>query len=289
MKILLACLSFERLTGSELYVFELAKNLSKQGHKITIASYRVGDPLVSLVKEYGVECCNINFIPNESYDLIHCQHEPVTQLLIEKFPNTPKICSIHSEVISLENPVIHPSIKKYIAIRDSIKDYLINTYHIDSSMIDVIYNPIDRTKFYPKETKDHNAVLFVGTIDYLRKKTIYDLIETTVKSGRNLWIIGDNSSNYLNDILKYDHVFHRDAVIDIAKYTQSCNETAGVMLGRTTIEGWMCNKPGWIYEIDAAGEIIDKKFHSPPADLERFYSENVTAEILVQYNKILNY
>ena len=288
MKILLAGLSFEKLTGSELYIFELAKNLARRGCEVTIASYRIGGPLISLIEEYGVKCYHVDYIPNEPYDLIHCQHEPITNLLVEKFPNIPKICSIHSEVISLENPIIHSSIKKYIAVRSSIKDYLINTYHIKAEDIDVIYNPIDQTKFYPKETKDHNAVLFVGTLDYLRKNTIYDLIKTTEKSGRNLWVIGEDCSNYLNDILKHSHVFYHGAVIDIAKYTQRCNETAGVMLGRTTIEGWMCNKPGWIYNIDAVGEILNKALHNPPPNIDQFYGENVTKQISVQYTKILN-
>ena len=58
-------------------------------------------------------------------DLIHTQHKPITEHICRLYPNIPKISTIHSEVIDLEIPYVHESIKKYIAIRPEIKDYLI--------------------------------------------------------------------------------------------------------------------------------------------------------------------
>lgn len=42
IKVLLGCLSFANLTGSEIYVYELAKALSKQNCDITIC-LQIGD------------------------------------------------------------------------------------------------------------------------------------------------------------------------------------------------------------------------------------------------------
>ncbi len=84
-----------------------------------------------------------------------------------------------TEVIELEDPIKHESIKKYIAIRPEIKDHIIDKFEIPEDMIEVIYNPIDSEKFKPKDTKEENFILFVGTIDYLRRETIMDLIEYT--------------------------------------------------------------------------------------------------------------
>ena len=39
-------------------------------------------------------------------------------------------------------------------------------------------------------------------------------------------------------------------------------------MGRTTIEGWMCGKKGWIYDVDSKGEIISKNLHEIPNDME---------------------
>jgi hypothetical protein len=40
------------------------------------------------------------------------------------------------------------------------------------------------------------------------------------------------------------------------KSMKNCKET-GIMLGRTTIEGWMCIRGGWIYNVDN-GNIVNK-------------------------------
>lgn len=287
MEILIGCLFFRSFTGSEMYVFELAKNLVKLGLDITIASPNLGEPLSSIAKENGIKVCNlVDLDKNKKYDLIHCQHTPVVEYLINLYPDIKKICTIHSEVIYLENPVLHDSIKKYIAIRPEIKTHLINNFGLNGKNIDVIYNPVDETRFFEKKTKDHNSVLVVGTIDYLRKNTIYDLVDYTKSVGRDLWLIGDNSDYYLNDVLKNKHVKYSTSVQNIEKYTQRCNETAGILLGRTTIEGWMCGKSGWIYDVDSEGNILNKNLHNPPEDVQKFYSSNVAKQIKNIYENI---
>jgi hypothetical protein len=44
--------------------------------------------------------------------------------------------------------------------------------------------------------------LFVGTIDYLRKNTIQDLVNTTKENNEELWIVGKKNDTYLDDGLK---------------------------------------------------------------------------------------
>jgi hypothetical protein len=51
--------------------------------------------------------------------------------MMQFYPEVEKVYSIHSEVIELENPIKDKSIKKYIAIRPEIKDYLITEHSID--------------------------------------------------------------------------------------------------------------------------------------------------------------
>jgi glycosyltransferase involved in cell wall biosynthesis len=180
------------------------------------------------------------------FDIIHCQHKPIVDVMNMLYPTVDKICTIHSEVISLENPVIHSSIKKYIAIRPEIKNHIVKNFDISEDMVDVIYNPIDEYKFSPKNVKTENYILFVGSVDYLRKNTIFDLVELTKNENKELWIVGENKSDYLNDLLKNNHVKYYGPTIDVEKYIHRCSETAGILLGRTTIEGWMCGKSGWI-------------------------------------------
>jgi glycosyltransferase involved in cell wall biosynthesis len=288
MKILLGCLSFKEFTGSEMYVFEVAKGLIKQGYDVSVISANIGGELTNLANEANIKTYSFNNPPTyETFDIIHCQHVPVVNALIELYPNTKKICSIHSEVISLENPVKDKNIKKYIAIRPEIKKHINTKFGIPNEMIEVIYNPINEDKYNFGNTSVENAVIFVGTVDYLRKRSILDMVAYTKKHNMEFWLVGKNHSDYLDTILKEPHVKYHEACENVEDYVKRAKETAGVLLGRTTIEGWFCGKPGWIYKITEKGLIQTKRLHHPPKDLDDFRVNNVINKIINEYKNIV--
>ena len=316
VRVLLSCLNFKNLTGSELYVFELAKELKKLNCSVTVLS-QIGGPLTEMAKKLGIKCLSFEEAPgfkmgdgkwgfngpngsevskenamyrisDVNYDIIHMQHKPVAERMLQFYPELNKIYSIHSEVIELENPIKDNTIKKYIAIRPEIKDYIVNNFEIPEEQVDIIYNPIDNDKFKPNPSiKTENAVLFVGTIDYLRKETILDLMERTKEEGKELWLVGEDKGNYLQQVLFETHVKHFPATWSVENFIYKCEETAGIQLGRTTIEGWMCGKPSWIYKVDAGGFILSKEKFNPPTDMEKYYASNVAKQIKEEYLKNL--
>lgn len=315
LRVLLSCLFFRTFTGSELYVYELAKKLQKMNCDVTVMS-QIGGVLTDMAKRNGIKVLSFEQAPGfkmgdgkwgfttdkgfqpstegmmyriseAPFDIIHMQHKPVAERMIQFYPEVEKVYSIHSEVIELENPIKHESIKKYIAIRPEIKDYLINEFSIPENEIQVIYNPIDEEKFVSKNQKVENSILFVGTIDYLRRETIMDLIDYTRENNKELWLIGEDKSNYLPQILLNPHVKHFPPTWNVETYINKCSETAGIQLGRTTIEGWMCNKPGWIYKVDSQGFIKNKELHQVPTDMEKYHSTKVAESIKEIYYKVL--
>jgi hypothetical protein len=318
LKVMIACLSFSNLTGSEMYVYELAKELTSQNCDVTICS-SIGNPLGNMAKRLGIKLASVTEPPGFKlgdgewklkssqgevvsekntlyklseieFDVIHCNHKPVTEHIMRLYPNTPIISSIHSEVISLEEPVISPQIKKYIAIRPEIKQHLIQKFNIDEKLIDVIYNPIDGQKFKVVNNtnkRDKKRILFVGTIDYLRKETIKDLIKTTAENNQELWLVGKLNGVVLEELNMGPNVKYFEPTYSIEKFIHECDETAGILLGRTTIEGWMCGKNGWIYNVDDAGNILSKKLHEVPDNIEQFDSKNVASEIINRYLEII--
>ena len=315
IKVLLSCLFFRGFTGSELYVYELAKSLMKLNCSVTVLS-QIGGPLTDMAKKIGIKCLsfeespgfklgdgvwgfetpnghqvsilnNLYKVSETDYDIVHIQHKPVAERILNMYPELDKIYSIHSEVISLEDPVKDPSIKKYIAIRPEIKSHMIDKFQIPEEMIDVIYNPIDNEKFKSTDIPSEDYVLFVGTIDYLRKESILDLMEYTREIGKELWLVGENNGNYLDNILLEPHVKHFSSTWNIENYISKSFETAGVQLGRTTIESWMCGKPSWIYKVDSEGFILSKERFNPPSDIEKYFTMNVAQQIKNEYIKIL--
>ena len=317
LKVLLSCLFFKTFTGSEMYVYELARGLKKLNCDVTVLS-DINGPLSQLAKQQGIKVVSFQdapgyklgdgkwgfntpqgFQPSQinmmykvsevNFDIIHTQHTPVTNQICGMYPNVDKISTIHSEVIELENPVIHESIKKYVCIRPEIQDYIIDKFNIEKENTEVIYNPIDNNRFNTKNTKDDNYILFVGTIDYLRENTIRDLVTYSKEVGKELWLVGENKSNYLDELLTNQHVKYFNATNKVETFVKNCSETAGILLGRTTIEGWMCGKLGWIYNVNELGEILNKKRFDIPKDISKFESIEVAKKIKQIYIRVLNY
>lgn len=321
IKVLIGCLYFSTYTGSELYFYELAKELTQLGCDVTVCAKSTGGDLPKRASTYGIKVRNINEPPGyklgdgkwmlktpqgdvvskentlyavepTNFDILHLSHQPIVEHLMKLYPDVPVISSIHSEVISVEEPIVSDRIKKYIAIRPEIKQFMIDKFNIASEKISVIYNPIDGDRFKPKQSKprDKKRVLFAGTLDYLRRNTILDLIEYTKQTDAELYIIGKIGSNGVNldEILKTEsHVKYFPATWRIEDYLYECDETAGILLGRTTIESWMCGKPAWIYNIDSSGEIQSKTLHEVPSDVNKFASNNIAKEIVEEYKSII--
>lgn len=288
LKVLIGGLFFKNLTGSEMYIYELSKELVKLDCDVSIISSVVGDPLKKMAIKNGVKVFDMRFPPiNENFDIIHVQHAPIVEALIHLFPNTPKICTIHSEVIDVENPIIHPSIKKYISIRNRITEYLKIKFGIDNENIVELYNPIDSNKFNTENISDKNYILFVGSLEHLRRNALFDLSNYAKSQNKELWIVGTNHSNYLQELLKEKHIKHFESTYDIDSFVKNCSETGGIMMGRTTIEGWMCGKPGWIYNVDKYGNILNKDLHQVPEDINKFHSDVVAKKIKEEYLKII--
>jgi glycosyltransferase involved in cell wall biosynthesis len=316
LKVLLSCLFFKTYTGSEMYVYELAKGLKKLNCDVTVLSDTNG-PLSKLAQQQGIKVLSFNNSPGYKmgdgkwgfntpqgpqpsqqnvmykmsevdFDIIHTQHTPVTNQMCQMYPNIDKISTIHSEVIELENPVLNESIKKYICIRPEIQEHIVNKFGISVGNTEVIYNPIDTNRFNNKNVKDDGYILFVGTIDYLREYAIKDLVEYSKSIGKELWLVGDNKADYLTLLLENPHVKYFPSTNNVEKFVKNCSETAGILLGRTTIEGWMCGKSGWIYNVDKYGKIINKEKFDIPDDVIKFDYMEIAKKIKEEYIKILN-
>jgi len=310
LKILIGCLNFKGLTGSEISTMELAKGLSKNGCDVYVVS-QIGRSFKVEAEKHNIKVFPINeppgfkmgdgkwvfntptskklsepnklyLVKDMKFDVIHTNHKPITERLLQLYPNNNFVNIVRSEVIDLENPVVDDKIKKYIAIRPSIKDYMINDFNIEEDKIDVVYNLFDKSRFSVKKIEsgvNKKVTLFVGTMDYLRKQPIEDLIENT----EELWLVGKDSMGYASEFdKKYDNVKYFPPTDKIEEFIHKCDETAGIFLGRTTIEGYLCGKPGWIYIVDKSGNLLSKEYSEVPKDMSIFENQ----EIINKYKEI---
>ena len=304
LKVLLCCQFFKNYTGSEVSNYELGRELKKQGCDVTIISSVIGEPMFSKAKRAGIKVFSINnppnfrqvqgsltFFKNEmDFDIIHINHKPIGTNILGMYPNTPAVMHVRSEVIpDFEEPILNNNIKKYISIRETITDY-IQTFGIEKDMIVEIDNPFDYKRFntdYKAKEQETESVLFVGTLDHLRKNILFDLKDITKKDNRELWIIGVNSGGYLDKLLDESHVKYFGVQDKPEDYIKKCTFTAGIFKGRTTIEGFLCGKSGLIYEVDNQGNILSKEFHEVPNDIEKYRADNSAKKVIELYNEVL--
>ena len=233
MNILYATLFYGGLTGSELYAYELVRTLKELGHKVNVYCRGMEEPNLS------------------KYDTLILNHKPFSQHLAHDFDGRViNIC--HSELLDqFEAPIISDKITHYVAIRPGIVQKLHLTHGIPYTKIKLIYNPIDLQRFYPKPPPKHKRkkILFAGSNDYLRSQVVEDLRKQKA------------------ELITVGRGFPIGPTEKIEEYVWDADETAGIMLGRTTLESWACNRPAWIYDVDERGNIKSKVRATPPKDL----------------------
>lgn len=294
MKILLTCLEYNLLSGSPAYVYELTRELVKIGHEVGIISqFDEGSELVKKSQEFGIEMFDFKSFRVNMFkpDVLHLMQPEPSKILLSVFPTTPAVATIHHEFTPFEQPITDPNIKKYIAIRPEIQNRIITETGSSKKNIEIIYNPIDFSRFNTEDTEQspegaRPKVLFVGTIDFLRRQALFDLIAQAIKGYIDLYIVGNKNDRYLNFDLP-ENVHWQPAVWDIEQYVKVCDKTAGILMGRSTIEGWACGKPGIIYDINSATQIESVDEHPVPFDMSRFDSRLVAQQIIKVYESIL--
>lgn len=270
MNIVLALSNYLRLTGSEIYVYELARALSERDCTVTILANGIGGVIKKKTQDMNIKMYNFFDHPALTPDVVHCSQPGPTAYCLKVFPNTPHVVTIHSHLI-YEEPIIHTRVKHYICVRPEIEEAVLTRYPQLKGKTSVIYNGVDTYRFNNDGDPHKNSVLFVGTNDHLRAQVIRDLEARCKKDGKELVLVGEG--------------FPNPPVWDIERYVKDCSETAGIYMGRTTIEGWMCGKPGWIYDVDENGAIKDIAYTQPPKDLTMFDIDYMVHRILEVYDK----
>lgn len=264
LHILLANSSFESLTGSEMYYYELAREYINMNHQVSIVADVIGNPLEGRIKKLGVDVITRDDLTSISPDVCIGSHEIMRE--VEQTFTCPLIQVIHSEndyLWEIEKPIA--GMDHYIAIRETIKEKAIKE-GVHPDKITTIWNPIDLSRFHPVATDlTTRKILFIGKKDKLRKKVIKDLYRIAKKKKLTVQLVGEGQEN--------------EATFNVEKYVNRCEMTASIYMGRTTLEGWACGKAGLIYEVDGEGEIISRKIVAPQPT-EKYDSRKVAEKIL---------
>jgi len=292
MKILISCQNMNAYGGSELYHYELLMGLSKfKELDIYFATYtkpNLDFHLFDKLLNQGIKCIGLEELIsnyNISFDLIIASQPLPNSILCQKYPSIPKISIIHSALRS-EDAVKHDSIKHYIAVQPDIYRCLKNQYRIKTKDISLIYNPINEERFKPNlgrsfSKRAKTTGILIGEInDPLRSHMIEHAVQNCIENNHRLTIISRSKRNFNNELIEIiDPCYGTEIHVKYADFTVGIG-------GRTTIEGWMCGIPSYIYKVDYQGNILDVQLKYPPK-IERFKRNVVAKQHLELYKQIL--
>ena len=267
------------LSGQPLYNYELALQLKRMGHEVTVLSEWIepnygdgGEILAKNLDEAGVIRKRLD--ERGDFDLIIASERESVQVL-DNHPDIQAINIIHSEY-DYETPIEdRPQIVKYVCIRHSIMRHIINEHGIHPSKCCVIFNGIDRNRFKKKKKskRDYYKIVVPCTLDLLREKFLNKLIDEATDK-RRVFIYGHDRGATLHES-KWATIC--PSKFNIEDEIADADEVAGILLGRVNLEAWSCGVNSSIYDPDD----LSNKLYPPPPDFDSKHNiENVAKQIL---------
>jgi hypothetical protein len=167
MRVLLTNNTLGPRAGTELYVYDVALELLKRGHQPIAFSPHLGE-VAELLRAATVPVVQDLSLLSAPPDVIHGHHHYECLIAVLSFPETPAINFCHGWAPSEEEPLMHPSVLRYVAVDHVCRDRLEFEHGIDASRIRVILNSVDTARFRsrtPLPSKPTRALAFGNTFD----------------------------------------------------------------------------------------------------------------------------
>lgn len=262
MRIHLYTHQFRDISGAPVWNYELARVLTQRGHDVAIVAQDVGGIMQEHADANGIATATYS-VRLQRPDVLQVSAMGPAHTAVNRWGTVPAVSTVHS-TLPYEEPFQHANIRYYVGVRPQIVEKMIKDYLVPRNQTRIIYNGVDRHRFRPGGDKlEKPTILFAGTVDYLRASATHITNHWAAQHGYNVIYVGRKLSGQMDD--KPPHVRYCEGDRwDIENLLRQCHMTSGVLLGRTTIEGWACGLPGLIHDIDNDGNVLFSEVHPPP-------------------------
>jgi hypothetical protein len=190
MKILFTNGTLTERTGSELFIFNLAKKLAARGHQVAIYTQAVGK-FADDVRSAGIPVVKAFHQAPFTPDVIHGQHYFPTLAAITAFPTTPAIFVCHGAIPDPERPPRHERIRKYVGVDIPSRDRIVREVGVQAAEVEIIPNAVDMDVFVrraPLPKKISKALVFTNS--YLNSTILGAITDACIASGAQLSLAG---------------------------------------------------------------------------------------------------
>jgi len=150
LKILITNLKLTALSGTELYVRDVALSLFRRGHRPVVYAPMAEGAIVDVLRRATIPVVTrldaVGFEP----DVIHGQHAHQTMAALERFPRAPGIFFCHSFLSWHDEPPLHPRLLRYVAVDRACFDRSISQAGVPEERAVLLLNFVDLERFRPR-------------------------------------------------------------------------------------------------------------------------------------------
>ena len=132
--------------GSEIYVRDVALSLQRRGHRPMAFSLVMG-PVAAELRAATIPVVDDVTRIAERPDVIHGHHHFETLIAALAFPETPVVNFCHGWVPWEEMPLLHPAVRRYVAVDEVCVDRLVREEGIAAELIELLLNFVDLDRF----------------------------------------------------------------------------------------------------------------------------------------------
>jgi len=146
MRILITNINLETVSGTVLYVRDLAVQLLRRGHLPVVFSPTLGKAAEELrIATIPVtdDLASIRIAP----DIIHGHHHPTTMAALAHFENTPALFVCHDRRAWHDSAPHHPRLLRYVAIEETCAERLTLEDGVDPAHVVLLPNAVDLQRF----------------------------------------------------------------------------------------------------------------------------------------------
>lgn len=216
MHILLTNNTLESLAGSELYVYDLALEFQRRGHRVTCFSLRLG-LVADRLHERGVAATSDLAAVSDDVDIIHAHHRLEMRLAGARFPLVPLIFVSHGITHPLERPgESHAYVSRFVAVSEDVRRHMVANDGVPVDRVDVVPNFVDTERFYPRRPIPHPPRHVLVMSNHFGRGTTRSTIEEACRLAGDLElrVIGATTRSVWN---VEDYIDWADVVITLGR------------------------------------------------------------------------
>lgn len=180
MNILITNIILQNLSGTEVYVRDLAVQLKNRGIHVEIYSPVLGD-LAEEIKAQGILVVDEIHQIRTKPDLIHAQHYIPSLEAITRFPDVPVIYFLHDRTHIMDHPPKYFKIVKYVAVDYNCLDRLLIDLNIPEQKTEVLYNWVDTQRFKTRKNFSKQISKALVFSNYATKNNYFKTLKKLVK------------------------------------------------------------------------------------------------------------